>query len=102
MTFSSFQKTDLAIVSSSEILILGTGRFFSQVPPNVREYLHGLGVQIDMMGTVSARFRFTFSVFCALPCSEQTLTTSLLLFRVFEKRKTPARPSTCLSRKAAG
>ncbi|KAL0576175.1 hypothetical protein V5O48_005816 [Marasmius crinis-equi] len=37
-----------------EILILGTGKTSVQPPPFVREYLNGLGIQLDVMDTRNA------------------------------------------------
>jgi uncharacterized protein len=36
-----------------EILVLGTGRTLAQPPPSIRSYLNGLGIQLDVMDTVS-------------------------------------------------
>jgi NADH dehydrogenase [ubiquinone] 1 alpha subcomplex assembly factor 3 len=36
-----------------ELLLLGTGKTMSLPPPAIREYLHEIGVQVDVMDTVS-------------------------------------------------
>jgi len=37
-----------------EILLMGTGKFLEPVPPTILNYLHNLGIQVDMMGTKNA------------------------------------------------
>jgi len=40
----------------SEILLLGTGKTLVQPPPFMRDYLNGLGIQLDVMDTVFCSF----------------------------------------------
>ncbi|RUS13061.1 hypothetical protein BC937DRAFT_86412, partial [Endogone sp. FLAS-F59071] len=37
-----------------DIVIFGTGKTFTPVPPKLREYLYGLGIQVDQMDTKNA------------------------------------------------
>jgi uncharacterized protein len=38
-----------------EILLLGTGKTTALLPSNLRSYLTGLGIQVDVMDTVRLR-----------------------------------------------
>jgi NADH dehydrogenase [ubiquinone] 1 alpha subcomplex assembly factor 3 len=45
----------------TEILILGTGKSLALPPPKLREYLNQLGIQLDVMDTVSCSSLFSLS-----------------------------------------
>ncbi|OZJ04828.1 hypothetical protein BZG36_02345 [Bifiguratus adelaidae] len=46
------------ITPKPELVLFGTGRTFALVPPNIRSYLHKLGIQVDMMDSKNAAATF--------------------------------------------
>ncbi|KAF8076805.1 NADH dehydrogenase 1 alpha subcomplex assembly factor 3 [Lyophyllum atratum] len=42
------------VVPKPEILLFGTGKTISQIPPQLRTYLNQLGIQVDVMDTRNA------------------------------------------------
>ncbi|CAG8628194.1 15844_t:CDS:2, partial [Acaulospora colombiana] len=75
------------LVPKPEILLIGTGKSLLQPPPSIRQYLHQIGVQFEIMDTVRIR------------CYWMHALIILYLLTNSRYRETPVRPLTFYQRR---